>query len=447
MRKKPIIFFVSLSLLVPTVLSIWGPRPGYAAADSTSVTEETKAGEVEKPPIEVTFKHGLVSIHAVEADCHRLLVRLAEETGLSLIVDDTVNSKVTVNLTALPPEEAVNAIALYTGLVVEKVGKSLVVSAGIPEKASSYLRSEIVSVPTKYVLADTAKSLLPQFLFPYVKVNESQNAVVLSAPPQALEKFRSDVAEFDIPACQIMLEILMVELTKSAAKELASTIEWSEPRHAGTLDTGTGEITFQALADLTKEFSTTLKALTEKGEAKVHASPRIATVSGHAASIFVGIKQYLLSPISTGGDYYGGKNFIEAGVSLDMTPWTGGAAEGQESEIIVSLSPAITTLGAMDPTTKLPEKTTRQASTTVRVRAGQSIVIGGLMQHEVHEKRRGIPVLRELPLIGPAFESFSTTETDTELVVFVTPRVISGQTLPGETSAPPSTEQSGEGER
>jgi type II secretory pathway component GspD/PulD (secretin) len=421
-------------VLVMVLAAGWGGASVWGEGNGTSEGGAGKAEEAKKPAFEVSFEEGHVSVRAVQADCHEVLVRLAEEAGMSLVVDDTVNAKITANLTGLTPLQAVSAISLSAGLVMQEVGGSVVVSTGIPERASSYLRSEIVGVPTKYVLADTAKSLLPQFLYPYVKVNQSQNALVLSGPPQALEKFRSDVAKFDIPASQIMLEILMVELTKSAAKQLASTVEWSNAGQMGALDTGTGEISFQALGTLPKEFSVTLHALAEKGSATVHANPRIATLSGHTAKIFVGITQYLYTPITTGG---GTGNSIEAGVSLDMTPWTGGPSDGERSEIIVSLSPSVTTLGAIDPATKLPEKTTREASTTVRVGAGQTIVIGGLVQHEAHETRRGVPVLRELPLIGPAFESHSVAETDTELVVFVTPTIITGEGIAGGGSAAP----------
>jgi len=427
MRMKRAIVLV----LVMVLAAGWGGASVWGEGNGTSEGGAGKAEEAKKPAFAVSVEEGRVSVRAVQADCHEVLVRLAEEAGMSLVVDDTVNAKITANLTGLTPLQAVSAISLCAGLVMQEVGGSVVVSTGIPEGASSYLRSEIAAVPTKYVLADTAKSLLPQFLYPYVKVNQSQNALVLSGPPQALEKFRSDVAKFDIPASQIMLEILMVELTKSAAKQLASTIEWSNAGQMGALDTGKGKIDFQALGTLPKEFSVTLNSLVEKGLATVHANPRIATLSGHAANIFVGIQKYLYRALSNG------QNLIEAGVSLDMTPWTGGPSGSEGSEIIVKLSPSVTTLGAVDPATQLPEKTTREASTTVRVGAGETIVIGGLLQHEVHRTRRGIPVLRELPLIGGVFQSFSVTETDTELVVFVTPTIISGEGTVGGGSAAP----------
>ena len=72
---------------------------------------------------------------------------------------------------------------------------------------------QIISIPTQYVLAPTAKSLLPNFLQDHVKINPEANAVILSAPRDVVEKFRRDVAQFDIPSAQIRVSVLMVEFT------------------------------------------------------------------------------------------------------------------------------------------------------------------------------------------------------------------------------------------
>jgi type II secretory pathway component GspD/PulD (secretin) len=82
------------------------------------------------------------------------------------------------------------------------------VSEGIPRSPSSYLLSDIDAIPTKYVDAANARNLLPVFLQDYVKVNAEQNAVVLSAPRDVLRKFRQDIAQFDIPASQILVDLL-----------------------------------------------------------------------------------------------------------------------------------------------------------------------------------------------------------------------------------------------
>jgi type II secretory pathway component GspD/PulD (secretin) len=291
------------------------------------------------------------------------------------------------------------------------------ISEGIPKNPSSYLMSDIDSVTTEYVLASKAKSLLPEFLQAHVKVNEGKNAVILSGPTEVLAKFREDIKQFDVPASQIMIDVTMVEFTDSAAKELGFDFLWSNAGKSGAIATGPGEIIFHTLGTLTSEFTAKIKALAEQKKARVHANPRIATVSGQKASIFVGRQRYLSQIVEISGS--GGMNHIDAGIKLDMTPWTGGGGE-----IIADIKPEVSVMSAPDPVTGLPEKSTRRASTQVRVHDGETIIIGGLLQTELQLTRTRVPVLGSLPLVGSFFRGVSRSETKTELVIFITPRIL-----------------------
>jgi len=168
-----------------------------------------------------------------------------------------------------------------------------------------------------------------------------------------------------------------------------------------------------------------LSALVTAGKARIKASARIATVSGQRAIIFIGKQRYLSTPVAIpqgDGDSYSSRqtNAIDAGVRLIMTPWTGG-----EGEIIVDVRPEISVLSAPDATTGLPDRSTRRANTTVRVRDGETVILGGLVQQESHRTRTKIPLLGDLPIIGPLFQSVDDREATTELAIFVTPRILS----------------------
>jgi type II secretory pathway component GspD/PulD (secretin) len=112
-------------------------------------------------------------------------------------------------------------------------------------------------------------------------------------------------------------------------------------------------------------------------------------------------------------------NFIDAGIKLDMTPWTGG-----EGQIITELNAEVSVMSAPDPVTGLPEKSTRRVATQVRVREGETIIIGGLIQTEFQLSRTKTPVLGDLPVLGTLFRSEDRRETKTELVIFITPRIL-----------------------
>lgn len=359
-----------------------------------------------------------LSVFAVGVDAPELFTAIAAKSGLKLVVDDTVSRRVTINVGNMAPREVISTITGAYGLASAEVDGVMMISEGIPRSPSSYLLSDIDSIPTKYVDASNARNLLPVFLQDYVKVNSEQNAVVLSAPQEVLRKFRADIAQFDIPASQILVDLLLVELTDTGLDQFNLDLNYTNNGDAIITDGSTGSLVYRALTTLPDTFSLTLNALQEKGKARVRANPRIATVSGRRASIFVGRQRYIVTPIDTGG---GQRNYIDAGVRLAITPYTGG-----EKQILVDVDAEVSTLSALDPITRLPEKSTRTAKTTVRVGSGQTIVIGGLKQQETRDVKTRVPVLGSLPILGPMlFRSHNRRTTDSELVLFVTPRLLS----------------------
>lgn len=359
-----------------------------------------------------------VSLFAVAADAHKLLMALAEKTGHPIIVDDTVKRAITVNLRNRTSQEIIDNIVAAYGFAFREVDGICMISEGIPKKPSSYLLSDIDTISTQYVVASQAKSLFPVFLQDNVKTNMAQNAVVLSAPTQVLKKFREDIAQFDVPAAQIMIDVMVVEFTNVDRDEFDFGLDWSNAGKSGSVLSATGDLRFSSVTGLDPDFYARLHALREEQKAQVHANPRIATVSGKEAEVFVGVQQYLSTPIETASRRT--SYSIDAGVKLEITPWTGGAGE-----IIVEVRPEISTLSAPDPTTGLPDKSSRSARTVVRVKDGETIVIGGLLQDEMRETRGKVPILGHIPIMGRLFRTKQVVRTKTDLFVFISPRILS----------------------
>jgi type IV pilus assembly protein PilQ len=376
------------------------------------------ADEEAEASVSITVDGDLVSVFAVSADAHDVLSQLARETDLPIIVDDTVDRKITLNLVDKPPREVLATMVDTYGLSFAEVDGIFIFSEGIPNSPSSYLLSEIGSYTTQYVSAAQARDLMPAFLTRYVKANASQNAVVLSAPEPVLKRFREDIEQFDKPPAQIMLDVLVVEFTDVDSEEFIAQLGWDNSTLGVRTDSLTGDLNFTALAELPTNFFAYIDALVSSRRARVRACPSIATVSGSYARIFIGTQQFLEIPVSLPGQGTG--NSIDAGVSLQMEPLTGG-----EGEIILEIEEEISTLGAVSAATGLPEKTTRSAETTVRVRDGQTLIIGGLKQDESREVHSRIPLLADIPLVGELFKSRDIEQTTVDLTIFVTARLLS----------------------
>ncbi len=392
------------------------PGPAPAATNSDSPAAESEPAS-EKALSLAPTEHGW-TIHAVNVESHELLTTFAGQAQLPLIVDDTVKRKITIHLIDKPANQVLNIIVDAYGFSFAVVDGVNIISEGVPRSPSSYLLSDIASVTTKYVAPARAQQLLPVFLQSRVKINTDQNAVILSGPQSLLEKFRQDVAQFDVPAAQIMLDVNVVEFTDMDTDAFSALLGYSNQNFGITTDSLTGQLTMTGIADLPTDFFSRLQALQEQRRARIRANPRVATLSGQRSTIFIGQQQYLTTPVNLPGQ--GSSNSINAGVSLSVSPLTGG-----EGEIILDIEEEISTLSAPDAVTGLPTKTTRTARTVVRVRDGQTIIIGGLRQTETRSVRKAIPILSDIPIIGQLFRSKRIEKTSVDLAVFITARLLS----------------------
>ena len=384
-------------------------------AEEAKPAAETKPAET---PLQIDpSPHGW-TIHAVNVDAHELFTTFAAQAHLQLIVDDTVKRQITIHIVDKPARDMLNIIVDAYGFSCAEVDGVFIISEGTPKSPSSYLLSDIASITTKYVSPSQALQLLPVFLQGQVKVDADQNALVLSGPKPVLDKFRHDVEQFDIPAAQIMLDVNVVEFTDVNTDTFAAMLGYSNSKFGLTTDALTGQLTLDALTTLPANFYANLQALVEKQRARVRANPRIATLSGQSANIFIGQQQYLSSPVNIPGQ--GSSNYIDAGVSLSVLPVTGGGGE-----ILLNLNEEISTLSAPDAITGLPTKTTRTMKTFVRVRDGQTIVTGGLRQLETRSVKHSIPILGSLPVLGPFFRSSTMEKTNVDLAIFITARILS----------------------
>ncbi len=431
-----------LLLALATVSLAWAvcAQDAPEEADAgTNLPVETAPGDgmPDAGTVEVSLQEDGLHLFCLNADAHEVFARIGVAAHLRVMVNDTVDDRITANFVGLAPWDALSGITAAYGLSMAEVGGVIMISEGVPNGPASYLASEIATVPTQYVPADRVKTLMPTFLQNHIKMNRDQNAVVLSAPSNVIEKFRRDIAQLDVPAEQIMIEVFMVELTDSSMEDLGVELSYSQAGMGLGSNSDDGSLTYHGLAWLPQSFSASLSALASDSRAKIRARPRIATVSGQSAEIFIGIERFLDKTVRRLGSSGGEQTSIDAGVRLSLRPYS-----GTGDIIIVDIDEAeISTLSAPDPVTGLPNRTARTAETSVRVADGQTIILGGLVQTEMRKDKGGIPILREIPIIGKLFEKTRTEEIETELIIFITPRKLT------QTGHLPPEEEAGIGER
>ena len=245
---------------------------------------------------------------------------------------------------------------------------------------------------------------------------------------------------------QVMIEAKILEVTLS--KNFSSGIDWSQVPYGMNLPflgatkgalTG-GAILSQSLAPAASAFqvgvtvqqglTAILRALEQQGRVSILSSPRVSTLNNQKAVIKVATDDVFFSQTTQREPQTGvvtqivTPSTITEGIVLDVTPQIG------EDAITMDIHPSISErLGqATSPNGSVfPIIAVRATDTVVRVRDGQTVVIGGLMQQRSARNRSGVPGLQRAPVVGRAFRNEEDQDTKVELVILLTPTVIVGR--------------------
>lgn len=255
---------------------------------------------------------------------------------------------------------------------------------------------------------------------------EDQNAVVIMGTQSMVDEVKNYITQIDSPVPQIMIEALLIELTKGNSRDLG--VNWSWSRGKNAIDIAPGlSATFDSLADVPESFFAALNALVSENKARILANPRVATMNGQKATMNVGWTDYFETTteiykgtdVPVGGYTRRGFNVLESGITLDITPWVGAAGE-----ITVLVHPDIR--DAKEISKEHSTIANRTLETQVRVKDGETIVIGGLIQKNEAARESKIPILGSIPILGHLFKESHKEQSDTELIIIVKPKIING---------------------
>jgi type II secretory pathway component GspD/PulD (secretin) len=396
---------------------------------------QTAEQNQQQTDLEVQLVGERVSVTAVKTDIQQLLGEIAAKTGANIAVDDAIQAETNLHLADLPVADLLRAIASAYGLALTEQDGVYMFSRGVPQDLAAYRLSGTNSFRMRYTRAQAASGLLPTFLYSYLHVNDSQNAVVVTAPQQMLDKIDRDLKAVDVASPQILIEAIACEFTDT--RDLEKVLQafrgdvtgkldpdYGIPTFADIFDTGTGEIAYSNIGGLPHDFEARLLALEAAHKARVRAMPRMAVMNGQSADIFIGVRRFIRVEQISYGQVTEKIQGVDVGVKLQVTPLTGGGGE-----ITLRINPGgsgleVSNISELDPRTGLPVLSTRQAGTTVRVKDGETVVFGGLTQKQTEDRVTKIPLLGDLPLIGGLFRGHSRSTVDSQLMVFITPHIL-----------------------
>ncbi len=428
-----------------------------------------------------------LSLNFQNIEVRSVLQLIADFTDLNLVASDTVSGSITLRLQNVPWDQALDLVLKTKGLDKRKIGNVLLVAPAeeIAARERQELESqrqiaELAPLRRELIQVNYAKAADIARLFASVTATDGQqrgsitvddrtNSIIALETQDKLDELRRIVTQLDIPVRQVMIEARIVEANVGFDKALG--VRWGGNIQAGrrfnaygkdgnmgvaddpnprtitdpvtgesqqvsrntagfigipeiplntpfvdmgvigaTSGIGIGFLTNNALLDLQ------LSAMESTGNGEVISQPKVVTSDKETAKILKGSEIPYQEASSSGATTTA---FAEAVLSLEVTPQI-----TPDNQVIMEV---IVTKDEPDFTNQVngvPTIRKNEVNAKILVADGETIVIGGVFSSETAKGQEKVPFLGDLPILGRAFRREITSESKTELLVFLTPRII-----------------------
>ncbi len=273
-----------------------------------------------------------------------------------------------------------------------------------------------------------------------MRVDKRTQTIVITDLPHNLEKASQVIALFDTTPRQVFIEAKIVQVSLTKGFKLGvnwdNVINYINPRAALSIaspfpvtagDQGMGSLSYRTVTG-DGDLNVLISALETMGDTKLLSNPHIAVMNGEEATIkVVTDKPYAELMFESGTTNVVGKTykFIPVGVTLTVTPKI-----NDEKFIQMSVKPEISDVvdvyDSTDPRFGVPVVQKAFAETRVQVKDGVTIIIAGMIKEDKRETVVGLPVLCRIPLLGALFRSKVTSSENSEMIVFLTPKIVTG---------------------
>ncbi len=420
--------------------------PRFATASALLLKIDLARGPTAAVPRLKTHDDRPVSLQFRDAPTKMVFEVLARQTGLNFVFDKEVKSegKTTIFVNQVPVEQAIDLILAQNQLGRQVLSENIaLIYPNTAAKQKDY-RDEIVH--TFYLTnaaPKEAESLLKTVLgSKTLFIDERSSTLVIRDTPEHVRMAEKLVASLDVPQSEVIMEVEVLEITHSLAEQLGinypSSVSFTATKPGG----GTGGL---VLSDIGKQNKNTIAVSSlgisvdlskTVGVGNLLASPRIRARNKEKAKILVGNRLPVVTSgtsATTGGSFSTSNvQYLDVGLTLEVQPTIhndGNVAIKvalEVSSIVKQISVPIGNGG----TTLAYEIGTRNTTTLLELKDGETQVLAGLIQDSDRRSSTRIPLLGDLPILGRLFGSNGTTREKNEIVLSITPRVIRTQPRP-----------------
>ena len=390
-----------------------------------------------------------------------VLQLIADFTNLNLVASDTVQGGITLRLQNVPWDQALDLVLKTKGLDKRKIGNVLLV--GPADEIAARERQELESLKQISELAPLRRELLQvnyakaadiAKLFQSVTSAESKtdergsitvddrtNNIIAYQTQDRLDELRRIVSQLDIPVRQVMIEARIVEANvdydKSLGVRWGGSSNWGNFTAGGngtvsgasatngpyvdmgvtnaTSSIGLGFLTNNTILDLE------LTAMEKSGNGEVVSQPKVVTSDKETAKILKGTEVPYQEASSSGATSV---SFKEASLSLEVTPQI-----TPDNRIIMEVKVTKDEPDYVNTVLGVPPIKKNEVNAKVLVADGETIVIGGVFSNTQSKVVDKVPFLGDVPYVGRLFRRDVVSESKSELLVFLTPRIMNNQAI------------------
>jgi len=414
------------------------PPPGGVVARRTTVTtsqtaldlaeaeQESGLPGIEGEPISVTFQN---------ADPRTVARSFSELTGRSIVVGQVPQGVlITADIRDEPWDEALVSIMRANGLDVRmEDGIIRIDSVENLRKTEELLDLRTAVVQLNFIAAGDVVSVLEPLKSERgaVQADEKTNSLVISDVPQRVNQIIQVIRQLDVQTPQVTIKAKIVFVNKIDLRDLG--IRWrAENLQNPTVDTHVlGDTPGGEIADPFLELSIgslasglnvggLLQALEQREVADIQAEPQTTVLNNLPAEVFVGERTPIrvLDVGAANAEARASVELIETGIILKVTPHI--TSTGQ---VLMALQAERSGVAVADPEVGVTFNTQR-ATSQILVDDGETAVIGGLTVQDVSSIRTGIPVLKDIPILGGLFRTERRRTEKRDLLIFVTPYIV-----------------------
>ncbi len=350
-----------------------------------------------------------ISINLDQADLQDSLLMLAQLAEYNIVIDKSVTGVVTLFLKDLTFEEALKLIT--TGYHLQyRLEKNTIFVATEERMKSLFQNNSQRIIQLAYRKPEEILNQLKEF-YPDLKISFDQQNLIVSGDNNLINSLKKTVKKLDLPRKQVMVEARVEEVSRTELKKLGIHTEQLSTLNFIKNDSGQLDKIQLTWPDL-------LRSLEEQGAAELLANPSLMTLDGKKAKLLIGDQVPVKLETIEDGKTVSTIKYIDAGIVLEFLPNI-----VANDQIILEVKPSVSSLGQKF-SDGLPAINSRNIETTVRLKNGETLAIGGLIKKDILKSYANVPILSQIPLLGRLFSSEEVSEITSEIIIFLTPHII-----------------------